>query len=294
MSEEVLQEMEKLKAENAALQLQLKTSETQVCKVAAKIPPFWPHKPAIWFATVEAQFEIAGITADSTKYNYLIGNLDQKYALEVEDIIIKPPAIGEKYKILKEELIKRLSMTEEQRVRQLISDEKMGDSRPSQFLRHLQSLAGSTFNDLNMIRQLWLRRLPNQIQAILATQMDLTLEKLAELADKVLELTGSSNVYGIQQVAVAHSSSESTNPQINIEQLQHSQINIEQQVAGLTQQVAALTMQQQRHSRSISRSRGNSPIGQKLYWYHKRFRSKATKCVNPCTWMSLGNSSHNQ
>uniref|UniRef100_A0ABD2WXI7 Integrase catalytic domain-containing protein n=1 Tax=Trichogramma kaykai TaxID=54128 RepID=A0ABD2WXI7_9HYME len=86
-------------------------------------------------------------------------------------------------------LIERLSASEEQRVRQLISEEELGDRKPSQFLRHLRSLAGATIVQDNLMRQLWLHRLPSSVRAILATQTDAALDKLAELADKIIEIS---------------------------------------------------------------------------------------------------------
>ncbi|CAG4964443.1 unnamed protein product [Colias eurytheme] len=107
----------------------------------------------------------------------------------------EPPPAGQRYEILKRELIRRLSMSEEERVRQLISDEELGDRRPSQFLRHLRSLAGTTLTDESIVRQLWMRRLPQQVQAILASQQELALDKLAELADKVADVISPKQVF---------------------------------------------------------------------------------------------------
>lgn len=90
-----------------------------VCKVAVKLPPFWPDRPAIWFAQVEAQFIISGISADLTKFNYVVAQLDTRVIGEVEDIILRPP-LEDKYIRLKYELIRRLSTSEEQQVRKLV------------------------------------------------------------------------------------------------------------------------------------------------------------------------------
>lgn len=286
---ELKEQLDQLKADHAALQLQLHAAQApiapkapEICRVSVKLPPFWPDKPAVWFAQVEAQFEIAGISADNTMYNYVIGHLDQKLAGEIEDIITRPPAIGERYPKLKEELIRRLSMSEEQRVRQLISDEELGDRRPSQFLRHLRSLSGTALTDQNILRQLWMRRLPQQVQAIIASQPDLSLDKLAELADKVIELTGPRNqIYSCSTPATSSTV---------LDNLVHRVEELGRQVASLT------TMHHRGRSRDRSanssrqpnqRSRSGTPSkAPKMCWYHKRFAAKATKCVSPCTWNS--------
>ena len=111
-------------------------SAPELCRVTVRLPPFWPDRPAIWFAQAESQFELAAITRQRTKFNYVVSQLNQQQASEVEDIITAPPE-QEPYDKLKAELIRRLSTSREQCVRQLLSHEEMGDRKPSQFLRHL-------------------------------------------------------------------------------------------------------------------------------------------------------------
>lgn len=207
MAEALEKKIKQILAEKEALQKELdniSSKQPENYKVSVKLPPFWPDKPAIWFAQVEAQFQIAGIVADTTMYNYVVGQIDHKLAGEIEDIITQPQPAGQKYQILKSELINRLSMSEAQKVRKLLSDEELGDRKPSQFLRHLKSLAGTSLSDQNILRQLWLRRLPQNIQAILASQSDLALDKLADLADKIIELSVPPNsIYAETCTAIA-------------------------------------------------------------------------------------------
>jgi hypothetical protein len=123
-----------------------------VYRVAARLPNFWPDRPAVWFAQAEAQFELVVITLQRTKFNYVVSQLNQQQAAEVEDIIISPPE-QDPYDRLKTELVRRLSTSREQRVRQLLSHEEMGDRKPSQFLRHLKSLAPDVPNEF--LRTIW-------------------------------------------------------------------------------------------------------------------------------------------
>ncbi|CAH2216933.1 jg1259, partial [Pararge aegeria aegeria] len=158
--------------------------------ITVKLPTFWREKPVIWFAQAEAQFEIAGIKQDSTKYGYVLSMLDERMAEDVEDIIESPPA-DNKYDHLKRELIARFSVSKEQRVRELLNNVQLGDRKPSAFLRHLRSLAGSSNNDEGIIRELWMRRLPQEVQRILMAQRDLPLDKVAEIADTIVEAPAS-------------------------------------------------------------------------------------------------------
>ncbi|GFT78910.1 hypothetical protein TNCV_3093181 [Trichonephila clavipes] len=51
------------------------------------MPPFWEEKPEIWFFQVEAQFSIANIKQEETKFNYLVAQLDTKFIEKIWDII---------------------------------------------------------------------------------------------------------------------------------------------------------------------------------------------------------------
>lgn len=101
--------------------------------ITARVPQFWPEEPEIWLAA------ISGINSDITKFNYVIGQLDNKYSRRVIDNIINPPAT-DRYQKLKTELIKRLSASNERKLKQLLMHEELGDRKPSIFLRHLRSL----------------------------------------------------------------------------------------------------------------------------------------------------------
>jgi hypothetical protein len=114
-----------------------------------RFPPFWPDRPGLWFAQAEAQFNFANVTSEMTKFKYIISQLEYRHAAEVVDIIISPPA-DEPYTTIKTELMRRLSSSREQRVRQLLTHEEIGDRKPSQFLRHLKSLAPDDF-----LRSIW-------------------------------------------------------------------------------------------------------------------------------------------
>lgn len=60
-------------------------------RVSIRTPPFCNDRPALWFASLEAQFAINNISQELTKYNYAIAHLDTTCTREVEDIILDPP-----------------------------------------------------------------------------------------------------------------------------------------------------------------------------------------------------------
>jgi len=90
-----------------------------------RLPPFWPNRPILWFAQADAQFALASIISEKTKFNYVISLPEYKHAEEVEVIIISPPT-DEPYTILKAELVRRLSSSNDQRVCQLLKHDRWG------------------------------------------------------------------------------------------------------------------------------------------------------------------------
>lgn len=263
------------------------TENSSVDRVAMRIPPFWPEDPELWFVQVETQFALANVTTDETKYNYVAANLEARFAAEVRDILVQPPSAS-KYDTLKKELIGRLSVSQDQKTRQLLGNEEMGDRKPSQFLRHLRSLAGAVVKD-DVLKHLWLTRLPPSTQAILATQQSEDLNTLAKLADAVLEANPRSLV---AETTATASSMESLMERLSILMA----TKMEEVANTLRGEMAAVHAGRQRDrsprhqprprpsSRSTSRSSSPSRFHEDVCWYHRRFGDQASRCTQPCTY----------
>ncbi|XP_063224699.1 uncharacterized protein LOC134532209 [Bacillus rossius redtenbacheri] len=144
-----------------------------------RIPPFWPADPEMWFAQVENQFAIAGITADSTKFHYVAGNLDCRYSTEVRNILTQPPAMG-KYEKLRTELVKRLSALQVRKTKQLLETEDMGDRRPSQFQTTSFAPYGWTNTSLDTLADAIADTNP-QPQAAAVSSLEAMVDKMAVL-----------------------------------------------------------------------------------------------------------------
>ena len=158
-----------------------------VSAVNMKLPPFWPSDPDVWFAQVEAQFSSRGITAQKTKYDYVVASLSPEFATEVRDLILNVPT--QHYDTLKQQLIARTAVPEQRRLQNLFHSVELGDRRPTQLLRRMQQLLGdSAATSGPLLRELFLQRLPPNVRMVLASSSDTkSLDKLATLADKVLD-----------------------------------------------------------------------------------------------------------
>ena len=165
-----------------------------VAAVNLKLPPFWPSDPQVWFAQVEAQFTTRGITVQKTKFDSIVASLSPEFATEVRDLILEPPT-DSPYDTIKEQLIKRTAASEQRRLQQLFNAEELGNRKPTQLLCRMQQLLGDKAGatDGSFIRELFLQRLLANVRMVLASAGDtVSLEELAQLADKVVEVAAPS------------------------------------------------------------------------------------------------------
>ncbi|XP_075723960.1 uncharacterized protein LOC142766033 [Rhipicephalus microplus] len=182
-------------------------TNTDVCHVDVKLPPFWAEAPDVWLAQVEAQFSTARITPDRTRYDYVVAHLDSRHAVEVCDILANAPADG-RYLHLKRQLIRRLSPSQDEKVCQLLQHEELSDRKPSQLLHYMRDLLSSSPVNDSLLRIIWLQRLPSYVPAILQVQPKLPLDKLSHIADQVVEIPLPASPLTVNTVDTRQSSSE--------------------------------------------------------------------------------------
>lgn len=193
----------------------VETPLEQLILSLSKLPPFWTADPDLWFAQVEAQFSTRGITVEKTKYDYIVSALAPDAATTVRDLILSPPA-DTPYTTLKKVLIKRTAGSNQQKLQRLLSDVELGDQKPSQLLRRMRQLwSGDAGEDL--LRELFLQRLPANVRMVLASSdPSITLDGLAETADRVMEVSGPS----IAAVRTTPSTAELESLRSEVRQLQ--------------------------------------------------------------------------
>ena len=251
-----------------------------VANVSVKLPPFWASDPEVWFAQVEAHFTTRRITAQKTRFDYVVASLSPEIATEIRDLILKPPE-SNPYNVLKEQLIKRTASSKQRRFQQLFNLEDLGDRKPTQLLRRMQQLVGdrAEVTDGAFLRELFLQRLPPNVRMVLAsTSTTVSLEELAELADKIVEVA-------IPTV------SATTTPQ-PYSQLLSELEQLRTEVKRLQQSVQ--TRSRQPRGGFTSRSRQSSPAPSQasdapVCWYHQTFGEAARKCNPPCSFLLPSN-----
>lgn len=249
-----------------------------------RLPDFDPSDPELWFVVVEACFTRTNVTDTQRRYLDILAKLPPRYIAEVRDIVIQP-VDANSYATLKQQLIKRLSASQEQKTKQLLENEAMGDDKPSQFLRRLRALAGSVVPEA-LIRSIWVSRLPDNLQPILATLTRQSLSEVAELADNVFTVLPTRPTVA----AVTSSMSQDSHLHALIGKLTQQLSEVRGELASIKQDLHAPRGRRDSdsHSRSASRTRSTSssreprPTG--VCWYHWRFKRAASKCTAPCSW----------
>ena len=260
-----------------------------VTSVSLKIPPFWPADPQIWLAQVEAQFQTRNITSQKTKYEYIVASLSPEFATEVQDLVLTVPDTNP-YDKLKTALIGRTATSEQRRLQQLLNSEELGDCKPSQLLRRMQQLLGdkATIIDQSFLCELFIQRLPPMVRMVLASTDKMTLTKLAELADKVVEAT----------TLEFTSASQATVSPISILPEVKSELSQLQEEINHLKKLFHSSYRGRSQSRSRGRPRSLTPsrhpttTQSTLCWYHHQFGEAAKKCRQPCSYQGNDPASH--
>ena len=155
----------------------------------------------------------------------------------------------------------------------------IGDRKPSKFYRTLKQIAGTsdTLSD-KLITQLWLRKLPTQIQVSLKTLPNPEIRTLLNMSDSIFEIIQSNNQGQIQ--SVSHMNEPHQNDYVT---------RLENQIKILTEAIQKLNTNtastSSYRSRSRSRPRRNNDSGPNtICWYHQKFKENAKKCIPPCNF----------
>lgn len=254
-------------------------SSNEIQRVAVKLPPFWPSDAEIWFQQVEAQFQLGGILMDSTKFYTLLTAVDTKILAQVNNAVLNPPDT-DKYPNLKKAMLEQFAISDQKKIKTLLEDIHLGDKKPSNLLNEMRILGGTKVSG-DLLKQIWLQRLPSQIRMIISTSGE-DLSNIAKMADKLMELGDFSQI----NVASTSSPSNFSNSSSTISVL-------EAKIDALTKQVNQMQFSQRSRSKSRDfRTKRDSTPGKNKYdtcWWHWKFGDQAKRCKTPCNFNNSKN-----
>ena len=135
----------------------------------------------MWFEQTEAHFHIRQITADPTKYYYVVSALDQDTATHVIDFLRHAPTTG-KYEGIKELLISTFGLSRHARAARLLHMDGLGDRKPSMLMNEMLALMDGHVPCF-IFEQIFLEQMPDDIHLILADESFTDPRQLAARAD---------------------------------------------------------------------------------------------------------------
>ncbi|GFY21825.1 uncharacterized protein TNCV_1169691 [Trichonephila clavipes] len=152
--------------------------------------------------------------------------------------------------------------------------------KPSQLLQKLKTVATSDISD-NLIKTLWLEKLPESIKNILVVS-DENLSKLAVMVDKISDMTPRTEIFATGK-SLDCGEATSSRDQLLLDRIQ----SLEEQICQLS--ILHKSRTKERNSfrpKSRSRSRKRFDPKGKYCYFHFRFgsRCKPEKCSPPCAW----------
>ncbi|XP_015604808.1 uncharacterized protein LOC107272301 [Cephus cinctus] len=263
-----------------------------------KLPPFWRNIPDLWFAQIESTFENRRIRSDDKKYNLVVESLNADSIRHVSDIIRRPPAAGI-YEALKTTLVDRLTDSRERQIQTFLNELQLADKRPSQLLREMREFGGEVVHD-DFLRSRFIQCMPSGIRAFLGGSSDLTLTKLADTADRLLESCGNSFVMAVdRQPPRATTSSSDSSIAGRLTLVEKSIERMLTVMDKLVTKMDNLHVGKPRNDINNNgdndgtgynqqRSRSRSRINQNQYhdgicYYHGRYGADAIHCLQPLT-----------
>jgi len=269
------------------------TNTTVVNKlIQPKIPPFWNEQPAAWFVLVENQFSINRIVDDNEQFAHALGALPQSIVPLISNVLTNPQP-GNKYNRLKTTLLNHYAISEEQRLDELISGlQQMGDLKPSHFYRLLEQKAGdSKLITPALLKNRWLKRLPDELRAILARDLNKDIEEILPVADQIwiyAQSKTTSTIAAFKEQQPIHGKTTVDDESILVS-MQRQLDRTQQQLADLQRTLSNKNTGFRGRSPLNRfdyrrRSQSRSPSRSRFCYFHRRFGSRARNCSKPCSF----------
>ena len=226
-----------------------------------KLPPFCATDALTWFQRVEVQFRLRNLTSEARKADHVLAALPEETFPLISDWLLEQGDNPIRYADLKTQILRRFVATPEERAHRLmeLTNLPLGDQRPSAAFLEMKALTRLPPTDhgegskLNLLRVLWLMRLPSDVRSKITDFMKLTEQKITDLADS---LQGAARIAAPRPAFAASDVDEAEEP-------------------------AAAAFRRPYHQRP---QQNKKPDREGICFFHKRFGDKARKCQAPCTW----------
>ena len=247
-----------------------------------KLPTFCAADAISWFQRAEVQFRLKCETSSTCMADHVLAALPEDVFPLISGWLTERDGADIQYDELKKHLLRKFVATPEERADKLLtlSHQPLGDQRPSIAFQEMKALTrlpaadGST-KTLDLLRILWLLRLPDDVRRGITNFSDISEDELTKLADSLQGANRGTS----SRSAMAANDDEVPQP--------------------LTQEwtdedaAAATPSQHRRWAQAPTKKphfkqppRGPPPrkATMDLCFYHSRFGHDARNCRAPCSW----------
>jgi len=135
-------------------------------------------QPDVWWGLLEGWF------LEQIYITLMV--LPAHIAIDFGDIATNPP-LDNQFEVLTKALMDRISMSDNERIQQLLHIESVGDRRSSQLLRSMRRLARTLGMEDRLLKELFLHKIPRGIRMGLSeVPTTIDIENLSTMADRML------------------------------------------------------------------------------------------------------------
>lgn len=247
--------------------------------------PVFAGNVQIWFHQMELYFSAHSVEPEM-RLGILFCGLPAQLARSASDLISGP---YKRYEEVKAEILRRNTPSAQQKFRSLMEDDQIGDRTPTEYLARLRELSGGASRNEELLKRLFLSRLPSTVTAVLAPSADQKdLDELAAMADKICEFSacGGTASQSPADRLIASTSGGRGNATIDslTKQMELMSIKLDKLCSERVRTQSQSSRGRRNSNNFTSRTRESSVPG--LCWYHARFGTRANRCIAPCTFSS--------
>jgi hypothetical protein len=251
---------------------------------AMKLPPFWPHAPALWFAQAECQFTVCGVEDEFQRYCLVVSVLQHESLRLVADIVETPPLMHQ-YTAIKERLLASHQLTGYQRAEKLFAMPCLGARKPSELMAAMLEICPRGEEKTELFACLFLKRLPSKLRILLARADHKDPKALADDADKLwgMHVTPADQLAALAvEVEQPESTLAAMRPAADFI-LGRSRRGRRGRRAGAGGQRPPMELQALKEAR----------LAAGLCIKHWQYGEQANSCVQPCNWSGNGQAGGN-
>ena len=139
--------------------------------------------PSVWFTLFEQKLQQCNFNGDEQRRNALSSCLPNDILLVVHDLLLLNEPT---YQRIKQPLIQWFEPSSSFRVSELLNYSTVTEERPTQFLVTLRTKLAQSNMTTDMIRELFIDKMPEHICNSLIAMQNISLDELALTADKMV------------------------------------------------------------------------------------------------------------